>query len=61
MGHQGSLGNSFCQRWVTGVTENEMPNEVVGISSDVLTLRDLADDDELWVGDTGASRHMGKT
>ena len=43
------------------MTRNETLNEVLGIGTDVLTLKNLAEDDKLWVGDTGVSRHMAKT
>ena len=59
--HQNSEGDIIFGNFQSRMTQNETSSEVVGIGADVITLKDLAGDDELWVGDTGASRHMGKS
>ena len=38
--------------------DNETANVMTGSK---LTLRELTEDDELWIGDTGASKHLTKT
>ena len=75
--HKMSLGyNNFCEssrfkkksaddsnkteNIAAGMTVDEKALELCGLSAK-LSLVDLAKDDELWVGDTGASRHMAKT
>ena len=54
-------GNNFYQNLDIKMTKFYTPNEVLGLNADVLTLKNLAEDDKLWVGDTGASCHMAKT
>ena len=44
-----------------GNENNEMAGMTACITSCKLSLKDLSNDDTLWVGDTGASQHMAKT